>query len=50
MQRCFDPAQSIALGLRHGEQWTLYPQRALLATCRQTGTFPTPFHYTPPAR
>ena len=50
VQQCFDTAQAIPLGNRHGEAWTLFPQRALLPACVTSTPVdtPAPFHYSPP--
>ena len=44
---CFDAARGQALGLRHGEVWTLYRAEALRPACRQAKLESQPFRYLP---
>jgi 4-amino-4-deoxy-L-arabinose transferase-like glycosyltransferase len=44
---CFDPAKGQALGLRHGEVWTLYRIDALRPVCQQATSELSPYRYVP---
>ena len=44
---CFDPAKGQALGLRHGEVWTLYRADALRPACQQASAELSPYRYVP---
>ncbi len=47
LDTCFDQAKGEALGLRHGDTWTLYRLDALRPSCRQAKGELTPYRYEP---